>query len=163
MNGRHSLRPEAGRRGQALVEFSLTFPFFMLIMLALLQWSHMLYVHQTLQHAVREGARAGIVGYTNFGTVERTVLQTIYSNSNDLLPASGARILFNNVNATQTNSSLGGPAALFTIRVEYRYTYHTPLVGFFNGFIGGNNNFNDGSNLVVQSTFQAEKWNDDFL
>jgi Flp pilus assembly protein TadG len=155
-------RRRPGHDGQALVEFALIFPIFMVMMLALMQWSHMYMVHQTLTHAVREAGRVGIVGLTNNGTTEQTVLTALYTNSNGLLPSSKARVFFNDMDITNGSASLGGPTAVFNIRVQYRYQYHTPLVGFFNAFFGANNKFNNNSNLVVSSTFQAEKYNDDF-
>lgn len=160
---RGTRRRRPGHDGQALVEFTLIFPFFMVIILALLQWSHMYLVHQTLTHAVREAGRVGIVGLTNDGSVELTVIRALYTNSNGLLPSSQARVFFNDMDITNNAASLGGPASVFNIRVQYRYPYHTPLVGFFNAFFGPNNKFNNNSNLVVSSTFQAEKYNDDFL
>lgn len=157
-------RPRRG--GQSLVEFALIFPFFMLVILALTQWSHMFFVHQTLQHAVREAGRNAAVGITNigaaaYGSVEQAAYNILCANSFGLLPSDKAHVYFNN--DRDTNAWLGGANATFVIRVEYRYGYHTPLIPFFNAFFGGPNNFNNNSNIVVSSTFVAEKYNDEFL
>ncbi len=154
------------RGGQSLVEFTLIFPFFMLVILALAQWSHMFFVHQTLQHAVREAGRNAAVGITNigaasYGSVEQAAYTILCASSLGLLPSDNAHVHFNN--DRDTNAWLGGANATFVIRVEYRYGYHTPLIPFFNAFFGGPNNFNNNSNIVVSSTFVAEKYNDDFL
>jgi hypothetical protein len=138
----------------------------MVFFLAMMQWSHMFFVHQTLQHAVREAGRQALVGQTNVGgvahaTVEAAARQILCNSSLGLLPSPNARILF--TNRSTTNQDFGGANATFTIRVEYRYGYHTPLVGFYNALFGGHNNFNNGSNLIVSSTFVSEKYNDDFL
>jgi len=138
----------------------------MVVLLALMQWSHMFFVHQTLQHAAREAGRLAVVGATNysgttFASVEAAARAIMYSNSAGLLPSPNAQILFSN--RTTTNQDFGGPNSTFTIRVNYRYGYHTPLIPFFNALFNGNNHFNNNSNLVVSTTFVAEKYNDDFL
>lgn len=138
----------------------------MIILLALMQWSHMFFVHQTLQHAVREAGRKAMVGVTNYNgsgyaSIETAARQILYDNSMGLLPNPSAQILFANKN--NTNQNFGGPTATFTIRVNYPYRYHTPMVRFYNALFGGQNNFNDGSNLVVSTSFVAEKYDDDFL
>lgn len=138
----------------------------MVLLLAVMQWSHMFFVHQTLQHAVREAGRQALVGSMKSGgtteaSVEAAALRTLYAGSMGLLPSSNARIFFTNQN--NTNADFGGANATFTIRVEYTYDYHTPLVRFYNALIGANNNFNSGSDLVASSTFVSEKYNDDFL
>lgn len=155
-------------KGQSLVEFSLIFPIMMIVLLALLQWSHMLFVNQILQNAVREAGRNALVGNTNaFGqsytSPEAAARQKLYANSLGLLPNPNAKVTFSNTGTT--NSDFGGPTAVFTIRVDYPYNYHTPLVGFFNAIFaeGGQNNFNNHSNLVISSTFQAEKYDNEFL
>lgn len=137
----------------------------MVFLLAVMQWSHLFFVHQTLQHAVREAGRSALVGATEWGgvtqpSVEAAARQALYATSMGLLPSPNARVYFSN--QSNTNTDFGGPNATFTIRVEYRYEYHTPLVRFYNAFIG-QNNFNSGSDLVASSTFVAEKYNDDFL
>ncbi len=140
----------------------------MIVLLALLQWSHMLFVHQILQNAVREAGRNALVGNTNasgqaYLKPEDAARRKLYDWSLGLLPNPNATIKFSNTGST--NADFGGPTAIFTIRVEYPYNYHTPLVGFFNALFaeGGRNNFNNNSNLVISSTFQAEKYDNEFL
>ncbi len=152
-------------RGTAILEFALVMPFFFLFIITILQWSHMFYVQQTMQHAIKEAGRLAQLGATeyggtDFGTVEAMYMAALYSNSMGLLPSANAKYTMKNDRTT--NADFGGANATFTVSVAYRYNYATPLVGFFNAFFGPGNRFNDGSNLVVTHTFVAEKYDDQF-
>lgn len=48
-------------RGQALVEFALVFPLFMLLLLAVFDFGRVIWVHNMVQNAAREAARYAIV------------------------------------------------------------------------------------------------------
>src|SRR4051794_13697432 len=54
-------RAHSGRRGQALVEFALILPVFMLILFAFIDAGRFVFFASTLSQAAREGARAGSV------------------------------------------------------------------------------------------------------
>jgi hypothetical protein len=49
----------SGQRGQALYEFAILLPVFLLLLLGMLEFGSMFLQNQTLQYATREGARAG--------------------------------------------------------------------------------------------------------
>jgi hypothetical protein len=55
---RVSRRP---RRGQALVEFALVIPIFMLLVVGILEGGRAIYIYNTMSNAVREGLREAIV------------------------------------------------------------------------------------------------------
>jgi len=48
-------------RGQALVEFAIVVPIFMLLLFALLDFGRVIYAQQTITQDAREGARVGLV------------------------------------------------------------------------------------------------------
>ncbi len=52
---------DAGSRGQALVEFALVLPLFLLIVFGTIDVGRFVYAHSTLSQAAREGARLGAV------------------------------------------------------------------------------------------------------
>ena len=59
------LRPRnARRRGQALVEFSLVLPIFMLVFLGIAEGGYYIVATTTVSHATHEGARYGILETT---------------------------------------------------------------------------------------------------
>ena len=55
---------EHGQRGQTLVEFAFALPLLLVVLLVLVDFGLAVDRRQMLQHAVREGARAGAVGAT---------------------------------------------------------------------------------------------------
>ena len=57
----------AGRRGQSMVEFALTFLLFLSMVLGFGQMGLTLWIKTTLHHAVREGVRYAITGATKGG------------------------------------------------------------------------------------------------
>src|SRR5690606_10487745 len=59
-----------GRRGSALVEFTLVFGLLLLIAFGAIEYSYAFYVKNTLQAAARETARAGIVPDATKSTAE---------------------------------------------------------------------------------------------
>ncbi|HEY8813554.1 MAG TPA: TadE family protein, partial [Candidatus Dormibacteraeota bacterium] len=48
-------------RGQALVEFAIVFPIFILVLFAVIEFSVMLYSQMTVSNAAREAARVSVV------------------------------------------------------------------------------------------------------
>jgi Flp pilus assembly protein TadG len=70
-------RPEALRhrsRGQALVEFAIIIPVFLLLLFGLLDFGRVIYAQQTITQDAREGARAGEVA-----ALDTTVDNTSYA------------------------------------------------------------------------------------
>src|SRR6478672_13318474 len=53
------------RRGQAMVEFALVAPIFFLMLFAIIEGGRFIFYYQTLNNAVREGARYAIVHGSN--------------------------------------------------------------------------------------------------
>ena len=60
-------RTKASQRGNAFIEFSLCFMLFMTIVVAMFEFSWLLFVRSTFHHAVREGVRAAITGKPGAG------------------------------------------------------------------------------------------------
>ena len=65
--------PETGH-GQALVEFALIVPIFLLLLFALLDFGRVVYAQQTITQDAREGARAGLVA-----ALDTTINQATYA------------------------------------------------------------------------------------
>lgn len=65
--------PDRGR-GQALVEFALIVPIFLLLLFALLDFGRVVFAQQTITQDAREGARAGLVA-----ALDATVNQASYT------------------------------------------------------------------------------------
>jgi TadE-like protein len=61
----HPLLPTRRGRGQAMVEFALVAPIFFLMVFAIIEGGRFILYYQTLNNAVREGARYAIVHGSN--------------------------------------------------------------------------------------------------
>jgi hypothetical protein len=66
----------AGNRGQALVEFALTIPIFLFLIIALFDMGRAVFAYNTLTNAAREGARTAIVNQDKATIVQRAKQQT---------------------------------------------------------------------------------------
>ncbi len=138
-SGRRSNR----RRGQAMVEFALVIPIFMLVLSGILDFGFALFDRMTVINAARDGARAAIMvsdtGYYTIPLVAQTTavasakqggLDVTVSTSADVTclrttvsptspPACG------NWNKYDLTTNPTGPQSGDSISVTVHYTYHT--------------------------------------
>src|SRR6188472_942734 len=80
---RLSLRRSRTRRGQALVEFALVLPIFVLFMVAIFDLGRAAFAYNTLTNAAREGARMAIVNQYRPSIIARAKQQTAIVELND--------------------------------------------------------------------------------
>ena len=76
------------RRGNAFVEFSLCFMLFLTLLVAMFEFSWLLFVKATFHHAVRESVRAALTGQENVafpGQHDNYIKSVIKTNSFGLL------------------------------------------------------------------------------
>lgn len=67
------IRGDRGRsRGQALVEFALVFPLFILLLFGLVDLGRLAYINNAISEAAREGARWGTVQGRSISASDRT-------------------------------------------------------------------------------------------
>ena len=112
--------------GSAIVEFALVLPFFILLVVGIVEFSRVLMVQQVITNAAREGARAGSI-YIN-DTDATTKATTI---SEGYLASSGVNAELATV--TPTITTTGGLPAL---QVLINYNYNSILTGFIPGTPG---------------------------
>ena len=121
-------------RGQALVEFALVVPFFLLLLFGIIEAGRFIFYYETLSNATREGARYAIVNGAN----------TLGCPSGPPAPGSSACDTSGaNVAARVKSSAIGLPNSISvtptwtpdngrgsTVEVEAHMTYHVlvPLV-----------------------------------
>src|SRR6478735_7347122 len=70
-------------RGQALMEFALVIPLFLLLMVALFDMGRAVFAYNTLTNAAREGARMAIVNQDKPSIIARAKSQTAIVELND--------------------------------------------------------------------------------
>jgi len=117
-------RRKNGEKGQALVEFTLLLPIFLLLLFAIIDFGMGFYSWITVTNAAREGARLGVVMATS-QEIEDRVYQTAD------LPNESTQMT-----VTVTNAQ-GQPGESVVVKVDYDYDLITPLAGIVS-FISGN-------------------------
>ena len=104
-------------RGQDLVEFAITLPMLLLLLMAIIDLGRAIYYFSAVHNAAREGARYGIVNPLDFSGMRDTVEHyAIGVDPNNLV-----------IVASQPD--------LITIRVEVTYTFQavSPFFGWVSG------------------------------
>jgi Flp pilus assembly protein TadG len=144
-------RRGAPRRGQALVEFALVLPIFILLLVAIFDLGRAVFAYNTLTNAAREGARMAIVNQYQPSIIARAKQSTAIVELND----PSVTVSFYQVNADGT-PNLAVPCALSQIavgcmaQVSFEATYQpiTPLIG--------NIIFKNGVTFTATSTLSVE-------
>lgn len=75
--------PRAPRRGTAIVEFAVTLPLVMMLLLGVWEIGRMVEVQQMLTNAAREGGRQASTGIRTTAQVQQSVLQYLQTNNLD--------------------------------------------------------------------------------
>ena len=116
-------RRKNGEKGQALVEFTLLVPIFLLLLFAIVDFGMGFYSWITVTNAAREGARLGVVLAT-----EQEIEDRVYQAAS--LPNESTKMT-----VTVTNAQ-GQPGESVVVQVDYDYDLITPLAGIVS-FVSG--------------------------
>jgi Flp pilus assembly protein TadG len=143
-------RREHGSSGQALVEFALVFPVFLIILFGIVDFGRAIYAYNTLANAAREGARVAIVNQIQTSPACSTSkpiedplnpqwsIKTCAARSAVSLgiPETDVTVSYAPPpGATFTCSPTVRVGCLATVTVEYSYTAITPVIGAIVGAI----------------------------
>lgn len=117
-------------RGQALVEFALVIPIFLLVLVAIFDLGRAVFAYSTLTNAAREGARIAIVNQYKPTIVARAKQQTAIVELND----PSVQVDFWQVNAdgtpdTSSQCALIAVGCLAVVSFEATYQPITPMIG----------------------------------
>ena len=134
-------RRKNGEKGQALVEFTLLLPIFLLLLFAIIDFGMGFYSWITVTNAAREGARLGVVMAT-----AQEIEDRVYQTAD--LPNESTQMT-----VTVTNAQ-GQPGESVVVKVDYDYDLITPLAGlvqFFSGnVIGPTLTFNSTAEMRIE-------------
>jgi hypothetical protein len=136
-----------GRRdkGNTAVEFALTLPIFIILVIGIIEFGWYFFVQHTLQYATREGMRLALVGRTLTvnGTAlsrEASIIKTIQDNvalavnpglvSISIYPVSSS---YADPTGWQNQQDAGDPGEYMRVRSRYTHHFFTPLIGTFFG------------------------------
>jgi Flp pilus assembly protein TadG len=117
-------------RGQALVEFALVFPIFLLVLVAIVDMGRAVFAYNTITNAAREGARLGIVNQDTASITTRATRQTQVAET--AAPNVTVQIKESTPNADPATNANCAPIAVgCVVIVTYQTTYTpiTPIVG----------------------------------
>lgn len=118
-------KKRAGERGTMLMELALVTPLLILILMLVLEGSHLIRTHQVLNNTAREGARLSVLP-ENQGSTGDIVTQMInYANQN------GVTLTAANITISQgaviPNGGIGIPASIVTVTYTYTPTFLAAL------------------------------------
>ena len=150
-------------KGQTTVEFALCCILFFMFIFSIMDFAIMFFVNQTMQHAVRSGARLAVTG-SNVNNTGRlaTMIAEINDQSmgfydknahNPKTPTFCSQSLLSNY-TTHCGAVIADPGAaqqIVTVKLDYTWPLLTPFVKPF--FTGGNYNFTVQA-TVVNEPFQ---------
>jgi Flp pilus assembly protein TadG len=117
------------RRGQAMVEFSLVFIIFLMLMVGLFELGRVVWIYTTVAHAARQGARYAMV-HGNGGSPDDAAL--IAS-----VKAQAVGLTDSVIQVTPTWEGGGIVGSFVSVRVSYAFV---PAVG--GSLVGGTQGFN---------------------
>ncbi|MEW6021457.1 MAG: TadE/TadG family type IV pilus assembly protein [Pseudomonadota bacterium] len=153
------MKPSGLRRqsGATIVEMAIVAPVFLLILLALVEFSMMFFATLTMQYAVREGARYAITGQSNLdpntGSQQRynAVIQSIRDSSlgmyDKLVPVISVNGKSYASNA-YTSGMFGTAGSIIVLQLDCDWVVTTPLLSSF---------FKDGKyHFAVAATMRNE-------
>lgn len=127
MVGLMSKRQQSGRRGQALVEFALILPIFILVVMGIFDLGRAVYGFNTVNNAAREGARLAIVDQTVTEVQAEAVNHAVSLG----LTTSDVVVDFRSSSTPQTANSCSilQINCIANVRVNYVYQAATPIIG----------------------------------
>lgn len=117
-------RNKDGEKGQALVEFTLLVPIFLILVFAIVDFGMGFYSWMSVTNGAREGARLGVV-LAPQEEIEDRVYETVDLPDEDT-----------KMTVTVTNAQ-GAPGESVVVQVDYEYDLVTPLAGLID-FVSGN-------------------------
>jgi Flp pilus assembly protein TadG len=116
-------RRKNGEKGQALVEFTLLVPIFLLLLFAIVDFGMGFHAWITVTNSAREGARLGAVS-----AAQTDIMDRVYQTAD--LPNESTQMT-----VTVTNAQ-GSPGTSVVVAVDYDYDLITPLAGLIQFFSG---------------------------
>jgi len=148
-------------RGGTMVEFALTLPIFIILVVGIIEFGWCFFVQHTMQYATREGMRLAIVGRTLTDTSGNTmspvasIIYTIRQEASLAVNPDSVLISIYQVGTNfsdptnwQNTQTAGNRGDYMRVRTRVVHTFFTPLIGSF--FPGGT------MTIQAEGTFRNE-------
>jgi Flp pilus assembly protein TadG len=114
-------------RGQALVEFALVFPLFLLLLFGLVDLGRLAYINNAISEAAREGARWGTVQGRSISTTDRTNIANKTRTFMAAVPNPTVTVTCEDVFGTAR--SICTKDNILVVRVDTTVSMVTPIIG----------------------------------
>jgi Flp pilus assembly protein TadG len=114
-------------RGQALVEFALVFPLFLLLLFGLVDLGRLAYINNAISEAAREGARWGTVQGRSISTTDRTNIANKTRTLMAAVPNPTVTVTCEDVFGTVR--SICTKDNVLVVRVDTTVSMVTPIIG----------------------------------
>lgn len=137
-------RMKRRRKGQALVEFALIVPIFLLLVLGVFEFGRAWNVYQTLSEAAREGAR-NVVLFNQLSTQQKIDDAAARMNANM------AQSALDTAAAVKTFTGVGVPGGASTVAI--RYPYQLRWIQSFMGWTGLQASFNMNASITFRNEY----------
>ncbi|SHI95900.1 Flp pilus assembly protein TadG [Clostridium cavendishii DSM 21758] len=112
------------QKGQALVEFAIILPIFLILVMGIIQFGMILNTYLSIENASREGARNGIIGSTD--SEIQNLIKTIS-------PSLDTQSLTVNITPNEITRK---PGDTLTVKVSYNYKLTVPIISnLFNNIV----------------------------
>jgi Flp pilus assembly protein TadG len=115
-------------RGQALVEFALVIPIFLLVLIGLFDLGRAVLAYTSVTNAAREGARLGIVNQDPNRIKQRAVEQVAIAETAD---PSVTVAFYDDETLTSTCSTLTVGCSMVSVTFQTTYRPITPIISSF--------------------------------
>jgi hypothetical protein len=170
--GMHQPRKQDAERGQALIEFALTVPIFLMLVFGIIDLARLVFAYTQVIDAARQGVRYGIVEGLEKGNYQYLDCNGIIGAAQDtpgLVPGSDLNVTVTYLNL-QDNSvpiatcSSGGPGpsnsllkdgAVLAVKVDGAITPITPILAMFDNSIGFDYT---AKRAIAESAAFTDKW-----
>jgi Flp pilus assembly protein TadG len=128
-------------RGQALVEFALVVPIFILVLVGIMDLGRAVYYSSTLNNAAREGARLGITDQMCKDIYDKTRTHSVGVGSSvvvtiQVLNPDASLKATCPATPSSTDYVSGALGDFIDVTVTFSYTAATPIIGNLVGTIG---------------------------
>lgn len=117
--------------GQALVEFTLILPLFVLLFMGMVEFGRAFHTWLLVTNAAREGARVAAV-QMDLATVNQRVYDSFCANYPSQCNLDPSKVTIT------TNNVMGSRGSMVSVDVAYEFEFVTPIGGIVNIVSGGN-------------------------
>lgn len=122
------------RHGQSLVEFAMVVPLFFLLVFGITDFGRLFYIHETLQHALREAGRFAVTGQnltvgTNVYSRVESIRAVAQKYAVGLIKDPSKIVISSVIGGVSSNNFAGGPGEVVIVSLNAEVVLITPIVG----------------------------------